>query len=132
MERSSATSPQHVSLKCDRGFARAKTVHDDLGRDIELSYFGIHAEPVIGKNNYRFHRVTQKLDARGNIVEYATFGLDGKPIEVADSASGRHCARLVKRFDANNKAIETQCFNASGQPVLEEKGAGLQQSTSDP
>jgi hypothetical protein len=116
----------------NRGFARAKAVHDDLGRDIEISYFGTHGEPVIGKNNYRFHRVTQKRDARGNIVEYATFGLDGKPIEVVDSASGRHCARLVKRFDVDNKAVESQCFDASGQPAPEEKGAGLQRSTSDP
>ena len=32
----------------------------------------------------------------------------------------------------NNKAIESQCFDASGQPVLEEKGAGLQHSTTNP
>src|SRR5271166_1650136 len=116
----------------DRGFAHAKLVYDNLGREIEWSYFGIGGEPVIGKNNFRYHRATRKLDGRGNPLEVATFGLDGKPIEVVDPASGRRCARLVKRFDANNKAIESQCFNASGQAVLEEKGAGLQRSTSDP
>ncbi len=116
----------------DRGFARAKIINDDLGRDIEWSYFGIRGEPVIGKGDNAYHRQTRKLDARGYPVEVATFGSDGKPIEVVDSASGRRCARLVRRFDANDKAIESQCFNASGQPVPEEKGAGLQQSTSHP
>jgi hypothetical protein len=116
----------------DRGFTRAKIVYDDLGREIEWSYLGVRGEPVIGKNYNAYHRAARKLDPRGNPVEFATFGLDGKPIEVVDPASGRHCARLVRRFDANDKAIESQCFDASGQPVLEEKGAALQRSTSDP
>jgi len=116
----------------DRGFARAKEVNDDLGRPIEFSYFGIHGEPIIGKNSYQFHRVTKKLDSRGNELELATFGVDGKPIEVVDSASGRRCAKWVNRFDANNKKIESQCFDASGQPVVEEKGAALKRSTGNP
>jgi hypothetical protein len=103
-----------------RGFARAKSVTDDLGRPIESSYFGVRGEPIMGKNGYHFHRIAMKLDARGNQIEVATFGLDGKPIEVddlANLASGRRCARLVRRFDTNNKVTQSQCFDASGMPV---------------
>jgi hypothetical protein len=101
----------------DRGFSRAKIVNDDLGRPIELSYFGIRGEPIIGKNTYQFHRITKKLDSQGNEVELATYGLDGEPIEVVDSASGRRCARSVRRFDADNKQIDSRCFDAAGMPV---------------
>ena len=109
----------------DRGFARAKLVNDELGREIEWSYFGIRGEPVIGKNSFAYHRATQKLDPRGNPVEFATFGLDSKPIEVVDPATGRRCAKLVRRFDLNNKEIESYCFDASGALVAEKKQAGL-------
>jgi hypothetical protein len=101
----------------DRGFARAKLVNDDLGREIEWSYYGIRGDPVIGKNSNAYHRATRKLDPRGNPLEFATFGLDGKPIEVVDSTSGRRCAKWVNRFDANNKQIDSQCFDAAGTPV---------------
>jgi len=114
----------------EQGYSRKVYVKDGYGRDIEWSFFGIRGDPVI-ESNEGYHRAVRKLDDRGNALEVATFGLDGKPIEVVDPASGRHCARLVRRFDANDKAIEPQCFNASGQPVLEEKGAALQRSTSD-
>jgi len=109
----------------DRGFSHARIVNDDLGRPIELSYFGIRGEPIMGTNSYHFHRVTKKLDARGNEIEVATFGLDGKPIEVIDPASGRHCARLVRRFDLSNKEIGSQCFDASGALVGEKSQAGI-------
>jgi hypothetical protein len=115
----------------EQGYSRKAYVKDGYGRDIEWSFFGIRGDPVI-ENNEGYHRAIRKLDARGNALEVATLGLDSQPIEVVDPASGRHCARLVRRFDANDKAIESQCFNASGQPVLEEKGAALQRSTSDP
>jgi hypothetical protein len=115
----------------EQGYSRKVYVKDGYGRDIEWSFFGIRGDPVI-ENNEGYHRAIRKLDARGNALEVATLGLDSQPIEVVDPASGRHCARLVRRFDANDKAIESQCFNASGQPVLEEKGAALQRSTSDP
>src|ERR1700730_3140897 len=74
----------------------------------------------------------KKLDARGNALEFATFGLNGKPIAVVDPTSGGHCARLVRRFDTNNKPIESQCFDASGQLIVEEKGVRLEQSTTNP
>jgi hypothetical protein len=109
----------------DRGFARAKLVNDDLGREIERSYFGVRGEPVVGKNNFAYHRASQKLDPRGNPVEFATFGLDGRPIEVVDPATGRRCAKLVRRFDPNNKEIESHCLDASGAPVAEKSQAGL-------
>ena len=101
----------------DRGFSHAKIVNDDLGREIEWSYYGIRGESVIGKNSNAYHRATRKLDSQGNPLEFATFGLDGKPIEVVDSESGRRCAKCVNRFDANNKQIGSQCFDAAGMPV---------------
>ena len=75
--------------------------------------------------DYAYHREIRKLDARGNPVEVATFGLDGKPIEVLDQSSGRRCARLVRRFDLSNKEIGSQCFDASGAPVAEKSQAGI-------
>ena len=42
------------------------------------------ASKLCGKNSNAYHRATQKLDPRGNPVEFATFGLDGKPIEVIE------------------------------------------------
>ena len=104
----------------DRGFSRVKIVNDDLGREIEWSYYGIWSEPVIGKNSYAYHRARRKLDLRGNPLEFATFGLDGKPIEVVDSATGRRCARLVRSFDAGNNQTDSQCFDATGMPVPKE------------
>jgi hypothetical protein len=51
--------------------------------------------------------------------------LDSKPIEVVDPATGRRCAKLVRRFDLNNKEIESYCFDASGARVAEKSQAGL-------
>lgn len=65
--------------------------------------------------DHRYHRAKQVLDERGNQLEFATFGIDGKPIEVEISAIGRPCARLVRRFDASNKEIDSECFDAAGQ-----------------
>jgi hypothetical protein len=48
----------------------------------------------------------------------ATFGTDGKPLAVTDSASGRRCAKLVRHFDATNKEISSECFDAAGKLVL--------------
>jgi CTP:molybdopterin cytidylyltransferase MocA len=100
-----------------RGFAKGVLRNDDLGREIERSFYGVRGEPVVGKDDNAYHQGTRKLDAQGNVLEFATFGVDGKPIEVVDSASGRRCARLVKRFDGNDKPIESQCFDAAGTPV---------------
>jgi hypothetical protein len=99
------------------GYAKVKYRYDDLGREIERSSYGIRGEPVIGKNDNAYHRATRKLDSQGNPLELAFFGVDGKPIEVIGSASGRRCARVVNRFDANDKQIDSQCFDAAGTPV---------------
>jgi hypothetical protein len=99
------------------GFAKGVLRYDDLGREIERFYYGVSGEPIIGKDDNAYYRGTRKLDSRGNVLEFATFGVDDKPIEVVDSASGRRCAKLVKRFDGNNKQIDAQCFDAAGTPV---------------
>jgi hypothetical protein len=94
--------------------ARVTYVNDELGRPAEWAYFGVRGEPVIGTKDNRYHRAKQVLDERGNKLEFATFGIGGKPLEVADSAGGPRCARLVRRFDATNKEIDSECFDAAG------------------
>jgi hypothetical protein len=47
----------------------------------------------------------------------ATFGTDGTPLEVMDATSGRRCAKLARHFDATNKVIDSECFDAAGNPT---------------
>ena len=51
-------------------------------------------------------------------MEFATFGIDGKPLAVAESVGGRRCARLLRRFDSTNKEIYSECFDAVGKVEL--------------
>lgn len=105
----------------DGKFAQISLTNDKLGREVERAYFGVRGEPVIGPDDKPFHRARRILDERGNELELATFGTDGKPLEVKDSATGRRCARMVRRFDATNKEIDSDCFNARGNPVPNKK-----------
>jgi hypothetical protein len=34
-----------------------------------------------------------------------------------DATSGRRCAKLVRHFDATNKVIDSECFDAAGNPT---------------
>jgi hypothetical protein len=98
----------------NNGIARITFGNDELGRLAEWAYFGVRGEPVVGTKDHRYHRAKQVLDERGNQLEFATFGIDGKPLEVADPTGGRGCARVVRRFDATNKEIHSECFDAVG------------------
>jgi hypothetical protein len=102
----------------DGRFARISVTNDKLGRQVEWAYFGIRGEPTIGPEDRPYHRARRILDERGNVLELATFGLDGKPVEVLDAASGRRCAKLVRRFDATNKEIDSKCFDATGNAIV--------------
>jgi hypothetical protein len=101
----------------DGRFARISAITDKLGRLVEWAYFGVRGEPVIGPENYPFHRGRRILDERNNVLELATFGTNGEPLEVLDATSGRRCAKLVRRFDATNKEIGSECFDAAGNPT---------------
>jgi hypothetical protein len=81
------------------GIARITQVNDELGRAAEWAYFGVRVrgEPVIGTKDHRYHRAKQVLDERSNQLEFATFGIDGKPLEVADSTGGRRCERVCEK-----------------------------------
>ena len=70
-----------------------------------------------GPEGCPFHRLRRILDERGNELESATFGTDGEPLEVLDATSGRRCAKLIRRFDATNKEIDSACFDAAGNPT---------------
>jgi hypothetical protein len=101
----------------DGGFARISIMTDKLGRQVEWAYFGVRGEPAIGAEERPFHRARRILDERDNVLELATFGTDGKPLEVMDTTSGRRCAKLIRHFDATNKAIDSECFDAAGNPT---------------
>jgi hypothetical protein len=98
-------------------FARISIMTDKLGRQVEWAYFGVWNEPATGPENRLFHRARRIPDERDNELELATFGTDGKPLEVLDASSGRRCAKLVRRFDATNKEIGSECFDAAGNPT---------------
>jgi hypothetical protein len=98
----------------DNGIARITVVNDGLGRQTEWAYFGLRGEPVAGTKVGRYHRAKRVLDERGNELEFATFGIDGEPLAAAESVGGPRCARLVRRFDATNKEIYSECFDAVG------------------
>ena len=76
---------------------------------------------MVGTKDHSFHLAKQVLDERGNQLEFMTFGIDGKPVEVADSTSAHSCARIVRRFEANNKEIDSECFDAAGKLKVSEK-----------
>ena len=101
----------------DGGFARISVTTDKLGRRVEWDSFGARGEPAIGPEDRPFHRARRLPDERDNELELATFGTDGEPLEVTDSSSGRRCAKLVRRFDATNKEIASECFDAAGNPT---------------
>jgi hypothetical protein len=84
---------------------------------VEWAYFGVRGEAAIGPENYPFHRARRILDERDNELELATFGTDGEPLEVMDATRGRRCAKLVRHFDATNKEIDSECFDAGGNPT---------------
>jgi hypothetical protein len=103
----------------DGRVARISVITDKLGRQIEWAYFGVRGEPAIGPEDYPFHRARRILDERDNVLEFATFGTDGKPLEVLDATSGSRCAKMVRHFDATNKEIDSECFDAAGNLTLE-------------
>jgi hypothetical protein len=105
----------------DGRFARISIITDKLGRDIEAAYVGVRGEPAIGPEDRPFHRARRILDERGNVLELATFGTHGEPLEVTDATSGRRCAKLVRRFDATNKEIDSECFDAAGNPTSDKR-----------
>jgi hypothetical protein len=76
----------------------------------------VQGEPVIGTKDHRYHQAKQVLDERDNQLEFTTFGIDGKPLEVANSNGGRRCAKIIRRFDANNEEIYSECFDALAKP----------------
>ena len=102
----------------DNGIARMTVATDEFGRTIDQAFFGTLGESVIGTKNYPYHRAKYILDERGNELEFATFGVDGKPLAAPESPGGRPCARVVRRFDATNKEISSECFDAVGKVKL--------------
>ncbi|MEO5741527.1 MAG: hypothetical protein ABIS29_13125, partial [Vicinamibacterales bacterium] len=108
--------PGGESVLSDDGWARVTNVNDERGRPIERAHFGVRGEPLIGRTEL-FHRATRVLDEHDNVLELATFGTDGKPLAIMDSGGKRRCARFVWRFDAKDKEIGSDCFDAAGKRV---------------
>ena len=65
-----------------------------------------------------FARVTYRYDERGNRVEQAGFGVDGKP--TLNKRDG--LARVTKRFDERGKQVEEAYFGVDGKPILHKDG----------
>jgi hypothetical protein len=99
-------------------YARFTRAYDRAGRKIEDAYFGTDGNPVAQKNGYA--KIMYGYDDLGREIEQSYYGIEGELIAVLDSESGRHCAKLLRRFDANDKQIDSQCFDAGGMPVLKQ------------
>jgi eukaryotic-like serine/threonine-protein kinase len=98
-------------------FARISAMPDKLGRTVEWAYFGVRGEPVIGPMDAPVHRLRRILDERGNMLEVAAFGIDGEPLEVVRATGGRRCAKVIRRSDATNKEIGSECLDAAGNAI---------------
>jgi PDZ domain len=61
--------------------------------------------------------VTAVYDERGNIVEMAYFGVDGKPALDKDGK-----ARVTYRYDERGNGVEIAFFGADGKPTLDKDG----------
>ncbi|MGF6597762.1 hypothetical protein P3T23_002479 [Paraburkholderia sp. GAS448] len=104
------------TLRSD-GISRITSVNNELGQTVAAALYGVHDEPVIGKGNFSYHRATWVRDQRDNVLEFATFDTDGKPLKGPEGY-----AKQVNRYDAAGGLVETSYFGVDGKPVLDING----------
>jgi hypothetical protein len=91
------------------GYAVLKQTFDDRNQETESAFFGVDHRPLAIAG---IARLTSEFDARGNLIEYAAFGLDGKS---ASFPSGM--ARITWKFDDWGQQTEAHYVDPAGHEV---------------
>ncbi|HEX3478971.1 MAG TPA: hypothetical protein VHT91_28305, partial [Kofleriaceae bacterium] len=96
-----------------QGYSGIAIKHDSLGRDIEVTYLDGNRNQVDAKVGYA--RMTLTYDARGDLIERASFHADDSPI--------RPVAKVVTEYNALRRPIEDRYLGPGGKPAqLRDRG----------
>jgi len=127
-------------------YAYYEMEHDTWGNATATRYLGADGKPAL--HRYGFAAITHRFDARGNMVEQANLGIDGRLVpyqnyaklilvndaagnvveETALDADGRLTlhqdgyAKAAYRYDARGNVVETAHFGIDGKPTLHGNG----------
>lgn len=86
--------------------------YDRFGNIIELAFYGVNDEPVIGRSGFHRHLYSWSADGL-YLVQRDYVGLDDAPANSIDGFS-----RAVYVRNSRGLLIEVRFFDASGQPVI--------------
>jgi hypothetical protein len=89
------------------GHARL-TMRYENGNKVEEAFFGTDGTPVLHKQGYA--RIIYRYDDRRNLVEWADFGVDGRPIANNTNA----VARTTYSYDERGNKVEEAYFGVDG------------------
>ena len=92
---------------------------DKLGRQVEWAYFGVRGEPAdTAPGVSPFHRLRRILDEKRQRAGTGQHSeRTGGRLRFWTMTGGRRCAKLIQHFDATNKQIGSECFDAAGNPT---------------
>ncbi len=95
--------------------------YDRFGNIVELAFYGVNDEPVLGRSGFHKHLFGWSADGL-HLMQRDYVGLDGSAANVTDGFS-----RALYVRDSRGLLKETRFFDASGQPVINtyEKAATL-------
>ena len=95
------------------GAACVKNVYDECQNFIELSFYGIHDEPILyddGGMLYSSMRMT--YDTRGNCTGTAFLGIEGEPVMVQDGDFSYSSVSM--EYDDTNCECHDTYYDANG------------------
>ncbi len=98
------------------GYHGIRYVFDSASRLTESMLFDPGGKPARHPKDF-WHRCVSKYDDRGNMVELAYFGVDGKPVADADGVS-----RTMWTFDDADRYLTWRCYGADGKAGLDKNG----------
>jgi hypothetical protein len=93
----------------ENGVARVARSYDGRHNVATTAYFGTAGEPVAFRPG-GFHKESTRYDERGNLVERARAGIDGRPVPGEP-------ARTTYAYNARGEQTEVAHFDAAGQPA---------------
>lgn len=94
-----------------KGFARQVLKYDERGNQIDQAFFGLNGEPVLVEGVLRW---TATNDERGNQSEFVYRDAAGRPA----IREGLTYAKILRKFDYDNRISEESYFDAEDRAVL--------------
>ena len=76
----------------------------------DARFYDAHDQPTLGINGYA--SFARQFDARGNEIETAFFGLDGKPVQ-----AGAGYAKVLYSYDTVGRETDARYFDAQGRQL---------------